>query len=87
MPTCVSRPDASVGMTLEETGRRPVRGQSRLTKMELQQIPAACLPAWLPVSAEAGAGPPQSKNKQHKKPAGWDLCTYNSPGVSSGAWQ
>lgn len=74
--TCVSRPDAAVGMTPEEAGRGPARGQSRLTTMELQQNPR-CLPACVPVSREAGAGPLKAKNKKtNKKTAGWDLCTY-----------
>lgn len=62
MQTRVSRPDASVGMILEEAGLRPARGQSRLTTMELQQIPAACLP----VSREAGVGPLKAKKKPNQ---------------------
>lgn len=55
-----------------------------------------CLPACVPVSREAGAGPSkQKKNKQtkkqtkskKKKTVGWDLCTHNGSGVSGGAWQ
>lgn len=59
MQTGVSRPDAALGLILEEAGRRPVRGQSRLTTMELQQIPAACLP----VSREAGSRSLKAKIK------------------------
>lgn len=64
--TCVSRPDAAVGMTPEEAGRGPARGQSRLTTMELQQIPAACLPA-CQSPGRLEPAPQSKKNKQKNK--------------------
>lgn len=61
--TCVSRPDAAVGMTPEEAGRGPARGQSRLTTMELQQNPR-CLPACVRARLPGGwSRAPQSKKK------------------------
>lgn len=82
---CVSRPDAAAGMTPEEAGRGPARGQSRLTTMELQQIPAACLPACQSPGRLEPA--PQSKktNKQKEKKTRWDgICVRTTaPGLAA----